>query len=58
MLMVQVPHPVHMGCTNPNENITIAFLGKNYPKSIYGMSNFEFGTNVKKNKNYRGLFQN
>src|SRR3954469_17651651 len=35
--------------------ITIQFLAQNYPKPIYGMSNFELGTNFEKTEVYRGL---
>src|SRR3954469_5296021 len=36
--------------------ITMQFLAQNYPKSIYGMSNFEFGPNLRKTGIYRGAF--
>src|SRR3954468_3617696 len=36
--------------------ITMHFLAQNYPKSIYGMSNFELGTNFEKNRNLQGAF--
>src|SRR3954465_12765138 len=35
--------------------ITMQFLAQNYPKSIYGMSNFELGTTSNKTEIYRGL---
>src|SRR3954468_7156597 len=34
--------------------ITMQFLAQNYSKSIYGMSNFELGTNFEKNRNLQG----
>src|SRR4051812_45851705 len=34
--------------------ITMQFLAQNYPKSIYGMSNFELGANFEKNRNLQG----
>src|SRR4051812_33522922 len=58
MHMVQVPHFVHKGCTNPNVKITTAFLGKNCLETIYGMSNFEFGPNFEKKDLNRGLIAN
>src|SRR3954464_11329808 len=36
--------------------ITMQFLAQNYPKSIYGMSNFELGTNFEKNRNLQGAY--
>ena len=51
MHMVQVSHLVHKGGTKPNVNITIAFLGRNYPETVYGMSNSEFGANFEENRN-------
>ena len=55
MLLDQVitpcPHELH----KTQWDITIAILAKNYPKSIYGMGNFEFEqTSHKKNQGITG----
>ena len=39
-------HLVHMSCTKHHENITIAILAENCPKTIYNMVAFEFANTV------------
>ena len=39
-------HLVHMSCTKLHEDITIAALAENYPKTIYNMVPFEFANTV------------
>src|SRR4051812_45634903 len=39
-------HLVHISCTKHHEDITIAILAENYPKTIYNMLAFEFANSV------------
>ena len=41
--------------SNGQTTITMQFLGRNYPKFIYGMANFEFGQTWQKSKKEQGL---
>ena len=41
-LWIRWSHLVHMSCTKLPEDITIAILRENYPKTIYNMVAFEF----------------
>ena len=41
--------------SNGKSTITMQFLGRNYPKIIYGMAIFEFGKTLTKTKEMEGL---
>ena len=42
--------------SNGQTIITMQFLGRSYPKNIYGMAIFEFGSHLTGTKKWRGLF--
>ena len=43
-----------MSCTKHHEDITIAILGGNYPKTIYNMAPFEFANTVANSTGVQG----
>ena len=43
-----------MSCTKLHEDITIAILGGNYPKTIYNMAPFEFANTVANSTGVQG----
>ena len=47
-------HLVHMSCTKHHENITIAILAENYPKTVYNMAAFEFANIVANSTGVQG----
>src|SRR3954467_12080221 len=50
-------HYMHFGKgSNDQVIITMQFLAQKYPNSIYGMSHFEFGSNLTKFKSLQGAF--
>ena len=47
-------HLAHMSCTKHHEDITIAILAENYPKTIYNMVAFEFANTVANSTGVQG----
>ena len=54
LFWLRCPHLVHMSCTKPNGDITIAILAGKHPKIIYNMSPFEFAKTVANSTGVQG----
>ena len=44
-----------MSCTKHHEDLTIAILAENYPKTIYNKASFEFANTVANSPGVQGL---
>ena len=57
-LWLRWSHPIQMSCTKHHEDITIATLAENYPKTIHNMAPFEFANTVANSTGVQGLSAN